>query len=334
MSTESKPEVIVVTGASAGVGRATAAAFGKRGARVGLLARGREGLEGAKREVESAGGKALTIPTDVSDPEAVEAAAHRVEETFGPIDVWVNDAMVSVFSPAKEMTPEEYKRVTEVNYLGTVYGTLTALKRMLPRNRGRIIQVGSALAYRAIPLQSAYCASKHAIQGFTESVRSELIHDRSQVKITMVQMPALNTPQFSWVRSRLPRKPQPVPPIFQPEVAAEAILWAAHHDRSEMWVGWPAVKAIVGNKVIPRELDYYLAWTGYDSQQTGEPVNPNRKDNVFSPLDDDKDYGAHGSFDSRAKPRSYQLWATKNRNRLVLAGAALAAMTGTALTRR
>jgi NAD(P)-dependent dehydrogenase (short-subunit alcohol dehydrogenase family) len=334
MSTESKPEVIVVTGASAGVGRATAAAFGKRGARVGLLARGREGLEGAKREVESAGGKALTIPTDVSDPEAVEAAAHRVEETFGPIDVWVNDAMVSVFSPAKEMTPEEYKRVTEVNYLGTVYGTLTALKRMLPRNRGRIIQVGSALAYRAIPLQSAYCASKHAIQGFTESVRSELIHDRSQVKITMVQMPALNTPQFSWVRSRLPRKPQPVPPIFQPEVAAEAILWAAHHDRSEMWVGWPAVKAIVGNKVIPRELDYYLAWTGYDSQQTDELVNPNRKDNVFSPLDDDKDYGAHGSFDSRAKPRSYQLWATKNRNRLVLAGAALAAMTGTALTRR
>src|SRR5919205_2657722 len=281
------PEVVVITGASAGVGRATAVAFAKRGARVGLLARGREGLQGAKREVESAGGKALAIPTDVSDPEAVEAAARRVEETFGPIDVWVNDAMVSVFSPAKEMTPEEYKRVTGVNYLGTVYGTLTALKRMLPRNRGHIVQVGSALAYRAIPLQSAYCGSKHAIQGFTESLRSELIHDRSDVRITMVQLPAVNTPQFGWVRSRLPRKPQPVPPIFQPEVPAEAIYWAAHHDRNELWLGWPAVKAILGNKIIPRELDYYLAWTGYDSQQTDEPVGPARKDNLWEPVDDE-----------------------------------------------
>jgi NAD(P)-dependent dehydrogenase (short-subunit alcohol dehydrogenase family) len=331
MSTETKPEVIVVTRASAGVGRAAAVAFAKRGARVGLLARGREG---AKREVESAGGKALAIPTDVSDAEAVEAAAQKVEEAFGPIDIWVNNAMVSVFSPAKEMTPDEYRRVTEVNYLGTVHGTLAALKRMLPRNHGRIIQVGSALAYRAIPLQSAYCGSKHAIQGYTESVRSELIHDHSNVRLTMIQMPALNTPQFGWVRSRLPRKPQPVPPIFQPEVAAEAVLWAARHDRSELWVGWPAVKAIAGNKVIPRELDYYLARTGYDSQQTDEPVDPNRNDNVFSPLDDANDYGTHGSFDSRAKPRSYQLWATKNRNTLVLAGAVLAALAATVLVRR
>ena len=332
MSTETKPEVIVVTGASAGIGRATAQAFAKRGARVGLLARGREGLEGAKREVEPLGGKALVLPTDVSDAEAVEDAAREVEETFGPIDVWVNNAMVSVFSPTKEMMPEEYKRVTEVNYLGFVYGTLAALKRMLPHDHGKIIQVGSALAYRAIPLQSAYCGSKHAIQGFTEAVRSELIHDRSNVKITMVQMPALNTPQFGWVKSRLPREPQPVPPIFQPEVAAEAIFWAAHHDRNEMWVGWPAVKAILGNKVIPRELDYYLARTGYDSQQTDEQVDPNRKDNVFEPLDDTKDYGAHGSFDSRAKPRSYQLWA--NTHRTALALAALAALAGTALARR
>jgi short-subunit dehydrogenase len=325
-------EVVVVTGASAGVGRAAAQAFAKRGASVGLLARGRAGLEGAKTEVESLGGKGLVLPTDVSDAEAVEEAARKVEEELGPIDVWVNDAMVSVFSPAKEMTPDEYRRVTEVNYLGTVYGTLAALKRMLPRDRGHVVQVGSALAYRAIPLQSAYCGSKHAIQGFTESVRSELIHDRSDVKITMVQMPALNTPQFGWVRSRLPRKPQPVPPIFQPEVAAEAIYWAAHHDRSELWVGWPAAKAILGNKVIPRELDYYLAWTGYDSQQTGEPVSPDRKDNVFEPLDDEKDYGAHGTFDSRAKPQSYQLWANTHRGPLLaaatlgLAGAAFAAL--------
>src|SRR5215208_6895503 len=239
-----KPEVVVITGASAGVGRATAVAFAKRGARVGLLARGRDGLEGARAEVESAGGKALLVPTDVSDAGAVERAARRIEEEFGPIDVWVNNAMTSVFSPVKEMTPEEFRRVTEVTYLGYVYGTLAALEQMLPRNRGHVVQVGSALAYRGIPLQSAYCGSKHAIQGFTESLRSELLHDRSDVQLTMVQMPALNTPQFGWVRSRLLRKAQPVPPIFQPEVAAEAIVHASRYPRREIWVGMPTLQAI------------------------------------------------------------------------------------------
>ncbi len=331
---DKKREVVVVTGASAGIGRATARAFAQHGACVGLLARGREGLEGARVEVESAGGEALVLPTDVADAEAVERAAAEVEERFGPVEVWVNNAMVSVFSPAKEMTPEEYKRVTEVTYLGTVYGTLAALRRMMPRDRGHIVQVGSALAYRAIPLQSAYCASKHAIQGFTESLRSELIHDKSAVKLTMVQMPALNTPQFSWVKSRLPRKPQPVPPIFQPEVAAEAIYWACHHERSELWVGWPAVKAIVGNKIIPRELDYYLAHTGFDSQQTDEPVDPERKDNLWEAVDAQEDRGTHGTFDARAKHRSYQWWANTHRGAMVLAGATLVGLAGAAIARR
>jgi NAD(P)-dependent dehydrogenase (short-subunit alcohol dehydrogenase family) len=334
MDQNGTPEVVVITGASAGVGRATAVAFAKRGARVGLLARGREGLEGARAEVESAGGKALVVPTDVSDAEAVEAAAQRIEQDLGPIDVWVNNAMISVFSPVKEMTAEEFRRVTEVTYLGTVYGTLAALKRMLPRNRGSIVQVGSALAYRAIPLQAAYCGSKHAIQGFTESLRSELLHDRSDIQLTMVQMPALNTPQFGWVRSRLPREPQPVPPIFQPEVAAEAIYWAAHHGRDELWVGWPAVKAIVGNRIIPRALDRYLARTGYDSQQTDEPADlENRRDNVFEALDDSEDYGTHGSFDDRSLDKSYQWWANAHRGWLA-AGAALLGFAGAALARR
>jgi len=326
------PEVVVVTGASAGVGRATAVAFAGRGAHVGLLARGRDGLEGAKKEVEVAGGKALVVPTDVSDADAVEEAAQRVEEDLGPIDVWVNNAMTSVFSPVKEMTPEEFRSVTEVTYLGTVYGTMAALKRMLPRNRGSIVQVGSALAYRGIPLQAAYCGSKHAIQGFTESLRSELIHDRSDVQLTMIQMPALNTPQFGWVRSRPPRKPQPVPPIFQPEVAAEAILYAAHHDRDELWVGGSSVKAIVGNRIIPRALDRYLAWTGYDSQQTDELEDPDRKDNLYEPLPGDA--GAHGDFDDRSLDKSYQWWANTHRGWLIAAGVGVTTLAGTALVRR
>ncbi len=314
----SNAEVVVITGASAGVGRATARAFAQRGANIGLLARGRDGLEGARQEIEKAGGQALVVPMDVAQAEQVEAAAEAVEQRFGSIDIWINNAMVSVFSPIKEMTPEEFKRVTEVTYLGYVYGTLTALKRMLPRNRGVIVQVGSALAYRGIPLQAAYCGAKHAVQGFVDSLRCELLHDNSAVRVTMVQMPALNTPQFSWVKSRLPRKPQPVPPIFQPEVAAEAIVWAAHHDRAELYVGWPTVKAIVGNKIAPRFADWYLARMGYDAQQTKEPVPPARKDNLWETVPGD--HGTHGKFDARSSDCSAQFWMTKNRAWLVLAG--------------
>ena len=316
-------EVVVITGASAGVGRATVREFAKRRARIGLIARGVDGLEGARREVEAAGGEALVLPTDVSDADAVEAAAARVEDELGPIDIWVNNAMASVFSPIKEMTAEEFKRVTEVTYLGYVYGSLSALKRMLARDRGVIIQVGSALAYRGIPLQSAYCGAKHAVQGFVDSLRCELIHDNSNVRVTMVQMPALNTPQFGWSKSRMPRKPQPVPPIFQPEVAAEAIYWAAHEDRREVYVGMPTVEAIIGDKVAPGLLDHYLGRTGYDAQQTDEPVDPNRRDNLWEPVPGD--HGAHGDFDNRATDYSVQLWANMHRGLLALAGAGIAA---------
>ena len=320
----SKPEVVVITGASAGVGRATARAFAREGAYVGLLARGQDGLEGARRDVEKLGGRALVLPTDVADADAVERAAEMVERELGPIDIWINNAMVSVFSPVKEMKPEEYKRVTEVTYLGYVYGTLAALKRMLPRDRGVIVQVGSALAYRGIPLQSAYCAAKHAIQGFVDSLRSELIHDHSNVCVTMVQLPAMNTPQFSWVKSRLPRKPQPVPPIYQPEVGAEAVLFAARNDRREMYVGYPTVEAIVGDKIAPGFADWYLARNGYEAQQTHEPVGPDRRDNLWEPVPGD--HGAHGAFDNRASASSPQLWANINRNWLMMAGASLAGL--------
>jgi short-subunit dehydrogenase len=324
-------EVLVITGASAGVGRATARAFGARRARVGLLARGREVLEVAKAEIEAAGGKAWVCPVDVAKPDQVEAAAQAVEENLGPIEIWINNAMTSVFSPIKDMTAQEFKRVTEVTYLGVVYGTLSALKRMLPRDRGTIVQVGSALAYRGIPLQAAYCGAKHAIQGFMDSLRCELLHDHSNVRVTMVQMPALNTPQFFWVKSRLPNKPQPVPPIFQPEVAAEAIVWAAHHDRPEVYVGWPTVKAILGNKIVPRIADEYLARTGYKSQQTDEPVDQNRRNNLWEPIPEDR--GAHGDFDNRALGRSLQLRATTHRRWLASAGIILAGLAYTGFSR-
>src|SRR6266536_3358383 len=271
-----QPEVVVITGASAGVGRATARTFAKQGAGIGLLARGLDGLEGARKDVEKLGGKALVVPVDVADANQVEAAADQIEAELGEIDLWINNAMTSVFSPVKEMTPEEFRRVTEVTYLGYVYGTLAALKRMLSRARGVIVQVGSALAYRGIPLQSGYCAAKHAVQGFCDSLRCELLHDNSRVQLTMVQLPALNTPQFGWVKSRLPRKAQPVPPIFQPEVAAEAIFFAAHNPRREFYVGLPSVAEIVGNRFAPGLLDRYLARTGYDSQQYDGAEDPNR----------------------------------------------------------
>lgn len=314
-------EIVVITGASAGVGRVTAQAFGKRRAKVGLIARGRDGLEGAKREIEASGGQAIVLPLDVSDAKAVEQAAGEVEKTFGPIDIWVNNAMLSVFSPVIEMTPGDYQRVTEVTYLGVVHGTLSALRRMKPRDRGSIVQVGSALAYRGIPLQSAYCAAKHAIQGFHDSLLSELIHDGSNVKVVMVQMPALNTPQFRWVKSRLPRKAQPVPPIFQPEVAAEAIVWAAYCDRREVNVGWPTVKAVWGNNVVPGYADRYLAKHGYDAQMIDEPEDPNRPNNLWHPLPGD--HGAHGVFDDRSIPHSVELELNKNRPWIFAAGAML-----------
>lgn len=317
-----KQEVVVITGASAGVGRATVREFAKCKAHIGLIARGIDGLEGARREVEQAGGKALVLPTDVADAEKVEAAAAKVEEEFGPIDIWINDAMTSVFSPVKQMTPDEYKRVTEVTYLGVVYGTLSALKRMLSRDKGVIVQVGSALAYRGIPLQSAYCGAKHAIQGFVDSLRAELIHDQSNVRVCMVQMPALNTPQFDWVKSRLPNKAQPVPPIYQPEVAARAIYWAAHNDRRELYVGISTVAAIEANKVAPGLLDYYLAQNGYESQQTAEPEDTNRPNNLWEPVSGD--HGAHGRFDARADSSSLQLWINTHRGLIATIGLGLA----------
>ncbi len=326
----SAPEVVVVTGASAGVGRATAREFGRHGAKVALLARNEDGLEGAREEIEAMGGQALAIPTDVSDHEQVEAAADRVERELGPIDVWVNDAIAVIFAPFKEIEPEDFKRSTDVCYLGYVYGTKAALRRMLPRDRGTIVQVGSALAYRAIPLQSAYCGAKHAIRGFTDSVRTELMHDGSNVHITMVQLPAVNTPQFNVSKTALPRHPQPVPPIYQPEVPARAIYWAAHHKRREVYVGASSVAVILGNKLLPGLGDWYLARTGYGSQQTDEPVKPDRPNNLYAPVPGD--HGAHGNIDEKAHGNSPQFWATKHRRVLLattgigLAGAAYAAL--------
>ena len=312
--------VVVITGASAGVGRATAVRFARAGAAIALLARGQAGLEGAKADVEKAGGTAIMIPTDVADAAAVEAAAERVEREWGPIDVWVNVAMASVLSPVAQMQADEYRRVTEVTYLGQVHGALSALRRMLPRDRGQIILVGSALAYRGIPLQSAYCGAKHAIMGFADSLRTELLHAGSRVSVSRVQLPAMNTPQFGWVRSRMPRKAQPVPPVYEPEVAAEAIFYLAHHPRREMYVGLPTYEAIIGNKIAPGLADLYLANNGVASQQTGEAEDPGRPDNLYEPADGTVDHGAHGAFGDIAKPRSEILELNMNRGWVAVAG--------------
>jgi NAD(P)-dependent dehydrogenase (short-subunit alcohol dehydrogenase family) len=319
-------ETIVITGASAGIARAAARLYGERGANVGLIARGQAGLDGAVSDVVRAGGKALAVSADVADYEQVQEAARQVEELFGPIDVWINVAFTSVFAPFAEISADEFRRVTEVSYLGFVYGTMVALGRMKTRDRGTIVQVGSALGERSIPLQSAYCGAKHAINGFTSSLRCELLHENSGVHVTVVQMPAVNTPQFSWVRSKLPNHPQPVPPIYQPDVAARAVIYAADHPRrKQYWVGGSTTATIAGNRIIPALLDRYLARTGYDSQQTGQKVAPGRPDNLWEPVDGPSghDHGPRGIFDNIAHDRSPQLWMSQHAGLLTAAAAAV-----------
>lgn len=317
--------VVVVTGASAGLGRAIAHAYAKKGARLGLIARNPEALDAARQECEQFGGQAITLPADVADADAVEAAAARVERELGPIDIWVNNAMVSVFSPVKEMEPSDYRRVTEVLYLGFVHGTLAALKRMLPRDRGTIIQIGSALSYRSIPLQSAYCACKHAINGFTDSLRCELHHDRSNVKITAIQMPAMNTTQFNWVKNRMPHMTQPVPPIFEPEVTAAVVVAAgyAKNPRREYWVGSPTVAAIIGQKFVPGILDWYLGRTGYRSQQIQDQLqDPNAPNNLYDYVPGV--HSARGKFSDRAARSSAEVFVSLHSHWFALGAAVLA----------
>jgi len=319
-------QTVVITGASAGIGRATAQLYGRRGARVGLVARGQTGLDGAVRDVESAGGKALAVLTDVADYDHVKEAGRRIEDAFGPIDVWINVAFTSVFAPFSEITAEEFKRVTEVSYLGFVYGTRVALDLMKPRDRGTIVQVGSALGDRSIPLQSAYCGAKHAINGFTSSLRTELMHEKSNVHITVVQMPAVNTPQFSWVLSRLPDHPQPVPPIYQPEVAARGVAFAADHPgRKQYWVGASTAATILANKFAAPLLDRYLARTGFGSQQTDEAVEPERPHNLWEPVDGQggHDHGSHGEFDDKAHHSSPEMWVSHHARAMTAVGCAV-----------
>ena len=321
-------QTVVVNGGSAGIGRATARLFGRRGDRVAVLARGTDGLAGAADEIAAAGGTPLPISTDMADYAQLDAAAERIERELGPIDVWINVGFSSVFAPFADISPEEFRRVTEVTYLGFVHGTMVALSRMRPRDHGTIVQVGSALAERSIPLQSAYCGAKHAIMGFTSSLRCELLHEGSNVHVTVVQMPAVNTPQFSWVRSKLPMRPQPVPPIYQPELAARGIAYAAVHPRRRMyWVGGTTAATLVANRVAPALLDRYLARTGYKSQQTDEPAGRHRPDNLWQPADapTGNDFGARGDFSDRAHERSLQLWMSQHAGSVTagLAGAAV-----------
>src|SRR3954471_5765156 len=314
-------EVVVVTGATSGIGRAIVRRFAKDGARIGLIARNREGLDAASREVEQAGGKALVLPVDLADWEGVNSAARAVEEAFGPIDIWVNNAMATIFSPFKDVEPDEFKRATEVTYLGTVWGTKAALDHMLPRDRGTIVIVGSALAYRGIPLQSAYCGAKHGVKGFFESLRTELRHDKSNVHLTMVQLPGVNTPQFVHGRSKMPKVPQPMPPYYQPEVAADAVHWSAHNKRRELYVGFPTVKTIFGNKVAPWLVERVLAKQGVKGQQTDKPADPKRPDNLFEPPPGDP--GAHGPYDAQSRTGSVQTQLAKRRGLLAGLGAVL-----------
>ncbi|MEJ8757014.1 SDR family oxidoreductase [Pontibacter sp. H259] len=316
--------VVVVTGASAGLGRSIAREFAENGYDVALLARGEDGLKAAKAEVEAVGQRAVYFTVDVADATAVERAAEETEKLLGPITVWVNNAMNSVFSPIKQMQPDEFKRVTEVTYLGQVYGTLAALKRMQPRNKGVIVLVGSALAYRGIPLQSAYCGAKHAIQGFFDSLRAELLHDKTEVRATMVQLPAMNTTQFGFVKSRLPNKPKPMGKIYQPEVAARAILYAAENDRREIYVGYPTVQAILGDKLLPELGDWVLAKTGFEGQQTSIPDDPNRPNNLWATIPGD--HGAHGTFETEATDESPQLWLSMHKKELLSTAVAVGAV--------
>jgi short-subunit dehydrogenase len=327
-------EVVVITGASAGIGRATAVAFARRGAAVGLLARGRTGLDGARRDVEQAGGRALVIPTDVADAAQVEAAADRVERELGPIDVWINAAMTAILAEVRNTQPEEFRRVVEVTFLGSVHGVMAALRRMQERDRGTIVQVGSALARRGIPLQATYCGAKHGVQGFVESLRTELLHQGSNVKISMVQLPGLNTPQFGWVRTRgLSKHPRPVAPVYAPEVAAEAILWAAGHRRRELWVGLPTYYTILGNRLAPGFQDWFLAKKAYAGQQSDRDLSPDRRDYLFDAVDADEDRGAHGIFADEAKPSSRALWATTHRRSIAAAAGGVIAA-GALMARR
>jgi NAD(P)-dependent dehydrogenase (short-subunit alcohol dehydrogenase family) len=328
-------DVVVITGASGGVGRATARRFAKDGARIALVARGRAGLEAAAKEIEELGGRALVLPTDIADADQVEAAAEAAEEEFGPIDIWINDAMATIYAEFLDVEPDEYRRATEVTYHGMVWGTRAALRRMAERNRGTIVQVGSALAFRGIPLQAPYCGAKHACKGFTESVITEVRHHGWDIHLTMVHLAAFNTTQFTWGRTKLPRQTQPVPPIYQPEIAADAIHWAAYHRRRQVYVGWPTVLNVFGERIAPRFLDWYLSKTGYNSQMTKEPLNggPNH-DNLYEPVDAEQDRGAHGPFDEKAHAHSFQTSLTKHRRLAGSLAAGVGAATGAVLLRR